>query len=170
MLSLNDIEDTLARPMTAQIILVIFVLLLMHELFADLMNYRGTLTPQQVSTSNAEHGLVRDQTAIKKSLNIPLFGDYVPKAVGDLNVKPSGLNLSLVGVLFSTSSGESQVIISAANGPARTFVVGDDLPGGVKIKQITPDGVVLEREGELESLSLPKNELIFDPLPKPLED
>ena len=48
------------------------------------------------------------------------------------------------------------------------FRVGDTIPGDAVIKRIMPDGVLLMREGVMESLSLPKNELIFEPPPKPM--
>ena len=43
----------------------------------------------------------------------------------------------------------------------KSFGVGDSLPGGGVIKRITPEGILIMREGVIESLSLPKNELFF---------
>lgn len=166
MLTPNDIETFLLRPVVAQAILALMVLVLGHELITDVMSTH--MTVQKTSFVTVNRSIVRDQAMIQKNLRVPIFGDYIPKALVDLNVKPSGLNMALVGVLFSPKQKGSQALISVANNPANTYVVGDTLPGDVKIKQITPDGVVLEHAGELESLSLPKDELTFDPPPKPL--
>lgn len=170
MLTPNDIETWLQKPAVAQVILGFLGLMLVNEWISDVHIVYGVY--QKMPTPTAEvplnRTLVQDQSIIQKSLKIPLFGDYIPKTLIDLNVKASGLNMALVGVLFSHQPLQSQVLISIADGLAATYVVGDTLPGGVKIKQITPDGVLLEHAGELESLSLPKNELIFEPPPKPL--
>ena len=78
------------------------------------------------------------------------------------------LDLKVVGIMFANTEGDSHVIIRTAGGHEQTFRVGDSLPGGVVIKRITPEGVLIGRNGALESLSLPKNALIFEPAAKPL--
>jgi general secretion pathway protein C len=169
MLTPNDIETLFTRPVVAQGILALMVLVLGHELVVDVISYHSVRVAVPDNSSVAlNHHIIRDQSMIKKNLRVPIFGDYIPKALLDLNVKASDLNMSIVGVLFSTNQKESQALISLANSPANTYVVGDKLTGNVTIKQITPDGVVLEHAGELESLSLPKDQLTFDPPPKPL--
>ncbi|WP_278025362.1 type II secretion system protein N [Legionella yabuuchiae] len=100
--------------------------------------------------------------------NVSLFGDYVPEHLEGSNIKQSRLNLTMVGVVYSEDEKYSQVIIRSANGQENVYRVGDHLPGGGIIKRITPHGVLVSRNGSLESLSLPKNELIFAPIAKPL--
>ncbi len=169
MLTLNDIETLFMRPAVAQTILVLMGLVMGRELITDVMSYHSVhVTEDANASAGLNQKVVRDQAMIQKNLRVSIFGDYIPKALVDLNVKPSDLNMTLVGILFSCTQRGSQALISLANSPADTYVVGDKLPGKVTIKQITPDGVVLEHAGELESLSLPKDELIFDPPPKPL--
>ncbi|MEI6094547.1 MAG: type II secretion system protein N [Gammaproteobacteria bacterium] len=170
MFSLTDIEDKLLRPSTAQIFFVMMAVLLSYELLSGAVRYyRINVELKEFylhSTQPKSTG--KKQSLIEKTLNIPIFGEYIPKALVDLDVKPSGLDLILVGIVFSPDSKKSMAIISVPGNQSQTFSTGDLIPGGAKIKQITPDGVVLKREGELESLSLPKNELNFEPLPKPL--
>lgn len=170
MFSLSDLEDKLLRPNVAQIIFLLMALLLSYEWISDAVLYyhlhahmKPTPTPPA-----AHRPTSHKQSGLQKTLNLPIFGDYVPKALVDVDVKPSGLDLLLVGIVFSANHQESQAIISVPGGPTQNFSVGDSVPGGAKIKQITPDGVLLEHAGELESLSLPKNELTFEPLPEPL--
>ncbi len=103
-------------------------------------------------------------------LDMPFFGNYVPKNLNTTDVKQSLLNLKVVGIMLAKPEKDSQVILHTAGGRDQTFRVGDTLPGGVIIKQITPDGVFVERKGELESLSFPKNELIFEAPAKPLTE
>jgi general secretion pathway protein C len=171
MFSLTDLEDKLLRPMTAHMVFVMVALLLSYELVSGAVRYfrinsELKKTPLQSASS---HTKVVKPSLMEKNLRIPIFGEYIPKALVDLDVKPSGLDLQLVGIVYSPDTKKSQAIISAPGSQSQTFSTGDLVPGGAKIKQITPDGVVLKREGELESLSLPKDELIFEPLPKPLK-
>lgn len=108
------------------------------------------------------------QKILRVILQSALFGEYIPNNLNDQQVKQSSLNMEVIGVLFGKSPQESQVIIRSADGEENVYLVGDALPGGVKVKRITPEGVLFEHEGALESLSLPKNELIFHPQDKPL--
>lgn len=170
MISSSDIEEFLLRPITAQALFLFCVLILTYSIISGLMSVRHLYIRDNAPLNLKKHTpVMAQQSKIDKQLKVPIFGEYSPIDLVDLNVKPSGLNVSLVGVLFSKNKNESEAIIRVANGSSKLFSVGDTV-SGAKIKQITPDGVVLERDGELESLSLPKNELRFDPLPKPLEE
>lgn len=99
-----------------------------------------------------------------------LFGIYVADDLNDDNVKKSMLNITLVGILLGNTAEESQVIIRAANGEEKNYRVNDKIPGGVLIKRIMPEVIIVEHDGGLESVSLPKNELIFEPVAKPLKN
>ena len=70
--------------------------------------------------------------------------------------------------MFSTGDTASHVIIRVAGHPEQPFGVGDILPGGAIIKRISSDGVLIEHNGILESLSLPNNALTFEPPIEPL--
>lgn len=97
-----------------------------------------------------------------------LFGVYVSNNLA--SIKKSMLNVTLVGIMFATPINESQVIIRSANGEEKTYKTGDTVPGGAVIKRIMATGILVDRRGTLESLSLPKNELIFEPVAKPLPE
>lgn len=103
-------------------------------------------------------------------LTSSLFGVYVPADLNEGNVKKSMLNVTLVGILFGDVSKESQVIIRAAGGEENTYKIGDKIPGGAVIKRIMAHGILVERNGALESLSFPKNDLIFEPAAEPLKE
>lgn len=103
-------------------------------------------------------------------LQSTLFGIYVPPDLSEAGVKKSMLDVTIVGILFAVPIEGSQVIIKASDGDEKTYLLGDTLPGGAVIKRITASGVLVERNGVLESLSLPKEDLTFEPIPKPLKD
>lgn len=108
------------------------------------------------------------QDSFNYILNSSLFGVYVSNDLNGDNVKKSMLNVTLVGIMLGNTVEESQVIIRSANGEEKNYKVDDKLPGGALIKRIMAHGVLVERDGALESLSLPKNDLTFEPVAKPL--
>lgn len=110
------------------------------------------------------------QESYQDLLNSSLFGVYVPTDLDESQVKKSMLNVTLVGILFAQKLNDSQVIIRSASGEEKTYKIGDSLPGGVIVKRIMADGILVERDGTLESLSLPRDQLQFESIPKPLKE
>jgi general secretion pathway protein C len=128
-----------------------------------------SFTPQ--ASSEEEHLVAPTQkNSFDSILSASLFGVYVANDLDGDNVKKSTLNISLVGILLESSPDESQVIIRSANGEEQNYKVDDKIPGGALIKRIMSGGILVEHEGNLERVSLPKNELIFEPLAKPLRN
>ncbi len=122
---------------------------------------------QSVPEITEEMPVVAKQNSFDAILHSSLFGVYVSDNLS--SIKKSMLNVTLVGILFANKITDSQVIIRSANGEENTYKLGDTIPGGAVIKRIMASGILVERNGALESLSLPKNELTFEPVAKPLE-
>lgn len=119
---------------------------------------------KQLANSKKSQEVIDNHSAL---FSMPLFGAYTP-GLSDAEIKQSTLDLEIVGIMYSPDKQESQVIIRAGGGGEQTYVIGDKLPGGAKIKRITKKGIVVLYNGSLESLSLPQNELLFDEPAKPL--
>lgn len=67
------------------------------------------------------------------------------------------LNLTLKGVLAAKPMKQASAIIAQGkSGKEDIYGIGDKIPGGVVIKEIHPDYVVLERNGQAEILKLQK--------------
>ncbi|WP_454785174.1 type II secretion system protein N [Legionella sp. WA2024007413] len=115
-----------------------------------------------------EMPVVAKQNSFDAILHSSLFGVYVSDNLS--TIKKSMLNVTLVGILFANEINDSQVIIRSADGEENTYKLGDSIPGGAVIKRIMASGILVERNGALESLSLPKIELIFEPIAKPLDE
>lgn len=125
---------------------------------------------QAMSENDKNKLVVEKQGSVESILQSSLFGVYVPNDLNETSVKKSMLNVTLVGILFADNMHESQVIIGSANGEEKTYRLADTIPGDAVIKRITANGVLVERHGNLESLSLPKNALAFEPVAKPLKE
>ena len=160
--------QNLSRPIVPRILCVSLTLLILWQVVTGIgsmfsLNQSTPIGRQLPIKASVRHSAVSSAGLIK-----PFFGNYIPTHINDAGVKESVLNVEVVGILFSNNTTDSQVILQMSSGQVQTFRVGDTLPGGALIQRITPEGVLIERMGVLESISLPKNELIFEAQPKPL--
>ena len=99
------------------------------------------------------------QNNFKQLTSANVFGVSEKAAVQQQAKAPeTKLNLTLKGVL-ATSPMEmaSAIIAQGKNGKEDIYGIGDKMPGGVTIKEIHPEYVVLERSGRLETLKLQKD-------------
>lgn len=69
------------------------------------------------------------------------------------------LNLTLSGVVASGGATGGGAIIAAPGGSEAFYAINAQLPGGAILKEVHPDRVVLERNGRLETLRLPRDGL-----------
>lgn len=92
-----------------------------------------------------------------------LFGMAVDNN-GELPI--SSLQLRVTGIVKiegEQGAASSKAYISIQGAPSKIYQVGDDLPYGVKVYQVESDAVILENDGHLEKLPLPREELEFKP-------
>lgn len=98
------------------------------------------------------------QNSFNKLTTANIFG-VSDKAVPQKQIKvpETKLNLTLKGVLAAKPMARASAIIAKGkSGKEDIFSVGDKMPGGILIKEIHPEYVVLERNGLLETLKLQK--------------
>jgi general secretion pathway protein C len=82
-----------------------------------------------------------------------LFG----ATVQDPNVaRPTTVPLVLTGVIAGGSPQTGLAIIGQNAAGTRVYAVGDMVVGGVKLHSVYSDHVVVDREGQLETLALPR--------------
>jgi general secretion pathway protein C len=114
------------------------------------------LPVQQKARSSADNQA--QQNNFKKLTASNIFG-VSDKAIvkKQAKVPETRLNLTLKGVLAATPMERASAIIAQGKaGKEDIYGVGDKMPGGVIIKEIYPEYVVLERSGQLETLKLQK--------------
>lgn len=84
-----------------------------------------------------------------------IFGTATASA-GNLNNAPdTTLALTLHGIVAGKRASDSRALI-VANGDEAPYAIGAQVPGGATIRAIYPDRVLLERDGRVEALRLPK--------------
>ena len=69
------------------------------------------------------------------------------------------LRLDLKGVFASTNASEALAIISSSKGKDKTYHIGDKIIGGALLHAVYEDRVILKRNGQFETLRLPKSKV-----------
>src|SRR3954466_5667842 len=91
-------------------------------------------------------------------VNAHLYGDaVVQNNNGDAaNAPPSSAPLVLAGLLATSDPKEGMAIIGESAATAKVVPVGKPVPGGAMLHSVYTDRAVLDRNGTLESLMLPR--------------
>lgn len=80
----------------------------------------------------------------------------------------SSLQLRVTGI-SKVEDGEnaqlSRAYISFSGQPSKIYKIGDNITDGVKVYAITNDAVIVEHQGRLEKIPLPREKLEFKPKP-----
>lgn len=85
-----------------------------------------------------------------------LFGASNAAATDAAEAPRTAVALVLTGTLAVRDPGQGLAIIGETAQNARVYAVGAGLPGGVRLHEVYPDRVVLDRDGSLETLPLPR--------------
>ena len=104
--------------------------------------------------------------------NNHLFGNAAaqPKAQGDAaNAQPTTIPLMLTGVIAADRPENGLAILGENANNTKLIAVGQPVPGGAKLHSVYADKVILDRNGTLESLMLPRQGqgLGMNPAPPP---
>ena len=86
-------------------------------------------------------------------INAHLWGVPPPS---EQQVQQSHVNLSLTGTIAGNDPQNGLAILGQTPQTAKVYAVGDILPGGVKLHSVYSDRVVIDRNGQLESIALPR--------------
>lgn len=90
-------------------------------------------------------------------VNAHLFGSAAQVASGNAATAPTtNLRLVLAGTLAGPDPEQGWAIIGETAQNARVYATGASLPGGARLKAVYSDRAILDRNGKLESLPLPR--------------
>ena len=106
---------------------------------------------QRVRGAAASSSVLRPDVII----NAHLFGEARSAALED--APQTSAALVLAGVLAVPDPQKGMAIIGPSAGAAKLYAVGSAVPGGVRLHAVYPDRVLLDRNGVIESLLLPKH-------------
>jgi general secretion pathway protein C len=104
-------------------------------------------------------------------VNAHLFGNAVAQNTnGDgANAPPSSMPLVLAGLLATADPKEGMAIIGESAAAAKVVAVGQQVPGGALLHSVYNDRAIIDRNGVLESVMLPRRTAgdIAPPMPPP---
>jgi general secretion pathway protein C len=91
--------------------------------------------------------------------NAHLFGAAeAPKPPPDAtNAPQTSMPLVLTGIISADDPRNGLAILGESAAAAKVYATGDNLPGGARLHSVYSDRVLLDRNGTLESLPLPRN-------------
>jgi len=91
-------------------------------------------------------------------VNAHLFGNAVVQNTGGdgSNAPPSSMPLVLAGVLATDNPKEGMAIIGESSAGAKVVAVGQQVPGGAMLHSVYSEKAVIDRNGALESVLLPR--------------
>jgi general secretion pathway protein C len=95
-----------------------------------------------------------------------LFGEAAATAA-DGSAPQTAVQLVLAGVMAVADPKRGLAIIGPSAAGARLYTVGDAVPGGVKLYSVYAEHVLLDRDGTIESLLLPKKLALASAPPPP---
>jgi len=150
-------RNTLGLVTLLAIVIGIFYAYAIYQWHADwVITHQG---------NNAATVASDNQTA-KMIAAIPTAHLFGKSFAGSGNAPVSSLQFKVTGIVKvddGKSGSASRAYISTDNQPAKIFEVGDSLPYGVKIHEISSSAVIIENDGHLEKLVLPREKLVFKP-------
>ena len=111
---------------------------------------RGAAAPA-VRAPSPTHAL--DLAAVT---NAHLFGAAPSPKQDGANAPQTSIPLVLTGTIAGNDPQNGLAILGQTAQTAKVYAVGDNVPGGAKLHSVYSDRVVIERDGQLESLTLPR--------------
>ena len=88
--------------------------------------------------------------------NAHLFGAAPASRENGANAPQTSMPLVLTGIIAGNDPQSGLAILGQTAQTAKVFAVGDNVPGGAKLHSVYTDRVVIDRNGVLESLVLPR--------------
>ncbi|HXY77072.1 MAG TPA: type II secretion system protein GspC [Steroidobacteraceae bacterium] len=98
--------------------------------------------------------------------NAHLFGAAPAPKQDGANAPQTNMPLVLTGIIAGNDPQNGLAILGPSAQSAKVYAVGDSVPGGAKLYSVYTDRVVIDRDGQLESLALPRQSMAATaPLP-----
>jgi general secretion pathway protein C len=88
--------------------------------------------------------------------NAHLFGTPPALKQDGANAPQTSMPLVLTGIIAGNDPQNGLAILGQSAQSAKVYAVGDSVPGGARLHSVYNDRVVIDRDGQLESLALPR--------------
>lgn len=160
--SLHGLKRVLTERGTSLAVLVLIVAL---ALDSALILARALSGPEALPSASAPplsaalpHNAGNPQVLLATIVNAHLFGASAAP-LGSANAPLTTMPLILAGVIADKDPGKGEAIIGENAAAAKLYSVNAVIPGGARLHAVYRDRVLLERNGALETLALPRTPL-----------
>jgi general secretion pathway protein C len=113
----------------------------------------------------AHHVLQARPLDLAAITNAHLFGAAPVAKQDGANAPATSMPLVLTGIIAGNDPQNGLAILGPNAQSAKVYAVGDTIAGGPKLHSVYSDRVVIDRDGQLESLALPHQMSATAPLP-----
>lgn len=122
-------------------------------------NLAGSGHPPKVAAAPIAAASRSETVDVAAIAGAHLFGEapVAAQAQNAANAPQSSLPLVLVGIIAADDPEDGLAILGESAAGAKVYAVGDNIPGGAKLHQVLADKVVIDRNGTLETLMLPRS-------------
>jgi general secretion pathway protein C len=117
-------------------------------------------SPKVTARPASGHAPALDVAALSRA---HLFGT-APRPSGE-NAPQTSMPLVLTGIMAGNDPQAGLAILGPSPQSTKVYAVGDGVPGGARLHLVYADRVVIDRNGELESLMLPRKVANTSPPP-----
>jgi general secretion pathway protein C len=76
----------------------------------------------------------------------------------------TGSTIGLIGVIAASGGGSGYAIMRFAQQPVRPTREGEEIAPGVRLSEVHPDHVIIERSGVFETIALPLKKTATEPV------
>jgi general secretion pathway protein C len=124
------------------------------------------LTSTGTAPSSVRNAPANARPGVQQRINVAaiasshLFGiaaaDPAASAANAANAPQTSMPLVLTGIIAGDDPSTGVAIVGESASSAKVYGVGDNVPGGAKLHSVYSDRILLDRNGSLESLALPR--------------
>lgn len=143
-------------------ITAIFVMLILWQFY-------GVFTSKTEISPNQGMASLNQQPQNINLSSLHLFGVYQPANLNPNQLPRSTLNIQLNGVFVAVPESLSQAVLTIPGESQKVYYQGAELTENAKLYQILSNSVIIQYNGELQSLLLPEQNANFGTRPASLD-
>jgi general secretion pathway protein C len=117
---------------------------------------RRSAAPSSQSSAQRLRGPRAHTLDVAAITDAHLFGAAPQQRQDGANAPQTTIPLVLTGTIAGNDPQNGLAILGQTAQTAKVYAVGDSVPGGAKLHSVYSDRVVIDRNGQLESLALPR--------------
>src|SRR4029450_2741256 len=147
---------TRTLPQALTVVLVIAIAWQLVQLTWLLLERRAPADSGEISIAPPPAAAARKGIDVQAIATAHLFGEVQAEQTAPEDAPPSQANLVLSAVFAANDPSKGLAVIGESPQSAKVYAVGSTVRPGTKLHSVYLDRVILDRNGQLETLALPR--------------